>query len=67
MQVHACIRRTRGGYMLENCKCGENKIATDTDGRFAYQYCIVCNDVVGVLYLGVKENIDNIDEGFLGI
>lgn len=40
--------------MQETCKCGQNKISTETDGRFAYQVCSVCRDVINVVYLGPK-------------
>lgn len=54
--------------MIESCKCGENKMATEVDGRFAYQVCAVCNDIVNVIYLGPKQNEDDsINESFLGI
>lgn len=44
--------------MMETCKCGQNKLATETDGRYAYQYCIECKDIITVLYLGPKPEID---------
>jgi hypothetical protein len=53
--------------MVENCKCGLNKIVTEVDGRFAYQVCVACQDVTNVVYLGPKEENDSIDESLLGI
>ena len=54
--------------MIETCKCGENKIRTEVDGRFAYQVCSVCNDVLNVIYLGPKpEKDDYFDESLLGL
>jgi hypothetical protein len=54
--------------MLETCRCGQNKIATEVDGRFAYQLCSVCLDILNVVYLGPKpEQDDSIDESLLGI
>jgi hypothetical protein len=56
--------------MQETCKCGQNKIATEIDGRFAYQVCSSCGDVINVIYLGQKEKNENIlycDEEVLGL
>jgi hypothetical protein len=56
--------------MQETCKCGQNKIATETDGRFAYQICSNCGDVMNVLYLGPKskdEDVIHYDEEVLGL
>ena len=54
--------------MINGCKCGQNKVATEVDGRFAYQVCAACNDVLNVIYLGPKpEQDDSIDESLLGI
>jgi len=54
--------------MLESCKCGQNKLATEVDGRFAYQICSVCQDIINVVYLGPKpEQNDSIDESLLEI
>lgn len=50
------------------CKCGENKMRTEVDGRFAFQVCDACNEVLNMLYLGPKpEEDDSIDESLLGI
>lgn len=45
--------------MQEKCMCEERKIATEVDGRFVYQYCSVCNEVIAVAYLPPKEEDDN--------
>ena len=54
--------------MLNGCTCGQNKMVTEVDGRFAYQVCEVCNDILNVVYLGPKpKQDDSIDESLLGI
>ena len=53
--------------MQETCKCGQNKIRTEVDGRFAYQVCDVCGDIINVTYLGPKEEISTWDEEVIGI
>jgi hypothetical protein len=44
---------------MENCKCGQNKVRTEVDGRFVYQVCDACDDVIQVVYLGPKEEADD--------
>jgi hypothetical protein len=56
--------------MQETCKCGENKIRTETDGKFAYQTCDNCKDVINIIYLGGKDEdkeIIDYDEEILGL
>jgi hypothetical protein len=54
--------------MLDGCKCGEDKVVTEVDGRFVYQICAGCNKVRNIIYLGPKqEEDDSIDESLLGI
>ena len=55
--------------MLQDCKCGEKKQMTQVDGRFAYQVCGACNSVLNVIYLGPKEEKEEIkdEDSFLGI
>jgi hypothetical protein len=54
--------------MQETCKCGQNKIRTETDGKFAYQTCDNCKDVINIVYLGGKdEEVIDYDEEMLGI
>jgi hypothetical protein len=54
--------------MLNGCKCGENKVVTEVDGRFAYQVCAACKEIINFIYLGPKpEEDDSIDESLLGI
>jgi hypothetical protein len=53
-------------YMLQECKCGEKKLVTEVDGRFAYQVCGACNSVLNVVYLGPKENTED-EHSILGL
>jgi hypothetical protein len=56
--------------MQETCKCGQNRITTETDGRFAYQVCANCKDIINVVYLGPKDKDKDIlyyDEEVLGL
>lgn len=53
--------------MTETCKCGKNKIKTETDGRFAYQVCDSCNDIINIIYLGEKEKQETYDESLVGL
>ena len=69
-QVHCDFRRLRGDiYMLQDCKCGQKKQMTQVDGRFAYQVCGACNSVLNVIYLGPKEETEEMkdEDSFLGI
>jgi len=43
--------------MQETCKCGQNKVTTEVDGRFVYQVCDVCGSVLNVTYMGPKINL----------
>jgi hypothetical protein len=53
--------------MHETCKCGENKIRTEVDGRFAYQICDNCQDIINVVYLGPKEENSSWEEEVIGL
>jgi hypothetical protein len=48
--------------MLESCKCGKNKIETEREGRFIYQICSECNEVVRVIYLAEKQKSEHLLE-----
>jgi hypothetical protein len=54
--------------MLETCRCGEQKIRTEVDGRFVYQICEACGDIISLVYLRTQQTIDEtINSEMLGI
>lgn len=50
--------------MKFNC---EHKLRTEVDGRFAYQVCDTCDEILNVVYLGPKQTEDDWDEDLIGI
>jgi hypothetical protein len=52
--------------MQKNCKCGQDKLETIQDGRFAYHECSVCGQVTNIIYLGPKPESEW-DEELLGL
>lgn len=44
----------------------EHKLKTEVDGRFAYQVCDTCNEILNVVYLGPAAQ-DDWDEDLVGI
>lgn len=61
--------------MQESCKCGQNKIRTETDGKFAYQICDNCKDIINIICLSSidvyvdkdEQEINDLDEELLGL
>jgi hypothetical protein len=51
----------------EVIKMCEHKLKTEVDGRFAYQVCDTCNEVLNVIFLDAAKLEDDWEEDLVGL